>query len=420
MRYTDRTIDPVMAARELNAEIVVEGSIQKLGPQLRAQIQVWDARDASPLLSARHDAEMSKLFELQDRLAETLHAALGVSPGAPENPPTQNVQAYELYLRAIERLSLGNPWDTRTGIEMLRNVTRLDPQFVDAWAGLAQGCVAMGFAFEPEGPWLQAADEAIDRALQLDQDNVEARVAKGRVLWSPGKGFQNRAALRVLAEAVRLSPTSHKAVLFRSLILMHVGLLDEARLGLSEALAMQPNDPFTLNFLGQTLEYAGDYDAAEDYQVRALALDPSQIWANLFYPTVLIRKGDLDRAEAAIETAKQILGRDQMLMTSEALLWARRGDGEKAVGQVIVALENETTVAHRHHAFHNAAAVYSLTGRASEAVACLRDATRTGLPNYPVFRDDPHLRPLGTHEPFRELLAGLRCEWEEYRREFVT
>ena len=331
-RYAGGNTDPLSAARELAVDVIVDGSIQRLGQALRAHVQVWDAKDGSTLLSVKHDADVADLFALQDRIAESLYQALGVDGNLSESPPTTNPRAYELYLRAVERLSHANRWDTRTAIEMLNTVVGLDPTFADAWSRLAQGCVMMAWAFEPERAWFERAETAIERALSLDPRNVDARVAKARVLWSPEHDYANELALRVLGEAVTLDPNSHQAVLWQSLVFLHVGLLDEARAGLSEVLAREPDDPFAINFLGQTLEYTGDLDAAEDCQVRALALDPTHIFANLFHPTVLIRKGQLDRAERSIQTASKILGRDQMLVTSEALIWAIRGDEGASAG----------------------------------------------------------------------------------------
>jgi serine/threonine protein kinase len=104
MRYSNEREDPLVAARELNVDVIVEGSIQKMGPQMRAHIQVWKEDDGSTLLSAKHDGDIANLFELQDRIAEDLFNVLGVAVEGQESPPTSNPQAYELFLRAVERL----------------------------------------------------------------------------------------------------------------------------------------------------------------------------------------------------------------------------------------------------------------------------------------------------------------------------
>jgi adenylate cyclase len=93
-------------------------------------------------------------------------------------PPTDNPHAYELFLRAAERLARLNRWDTRTAIEMLERAVQLDPRFPDAWAGLAEACVLIGTTQEPNPRWLKRASEAIRKALALDRHNAEAQVSE--------------------------------------------------------------------------------------------------------------------------------------------------------------------------------------------------------------------------------------------------
>jgi tetratricopeptide (TPR) repeat protein len=204
------------------------------------------------------------------------------------------------------------------------------------------------------------------------------------------------------------------------LIFLHVGLLNEAESGLKEALTIQPDDPFTLNFLGQVHEVAGDYEQAGQYQVRALSIDPSHIFAILFQPTALIHQGQLDRAEECVQSAKKLLGQDKMLLSSEALIWARRGEAKKAEEIVRTALQAGKTRAHTHHTWHLAAAVFALLERPGEAVAWLEKASRNGLPNYPLFQGDQHLLSLRGNSAFEKLMSSVQQECEAYRREFVS
>ena len=420
-RYAKDRADPLMAARELNVDVIVEGNIQKLGPQMRVHVQVWKADDGSTLLSTKHDAEVTDLFALQDRIAESLFEVLGVETAAPDAvPPTDNPQAYELFLRAVDRMSHGNRWDTRTAVEMLRSVVDLDPGFAEAWARLAQACVAMGFSFEPDADWTNVAEDAIERALSLDPTNVQARVGKGRVLWSPDRGFQNRAALEALGDAVRINPRSHQALVWQALVFMHVGLLREALDGLNEALTIEPDDPFTLNFTGQVHEFLGDHEQAGKYQALALSQDPTHQFAFLFIPTSLVHLENFDEAERSIRNAKKILGEDKMLVATEAMMWARRGDEGKARERLGVAEVGSKTVAHSHHAWHHIASTHALLGQPAEAVRWLEKATTSGLPNHPLFSMDAHLHPLTGDPGFDALMQRLEAECAAYRREFVS
>jgi len=421
-RYAKQTVDPLRAARELNVQIVAQGSIQKSGTRLRVHIQAWNMSEGTTLYSAKHDAEIHELFSLQDQLSSALAASLGLKQSDEENrattPPTDNPLAYELFLRAADRLARLNRWDTRTAIEMLERAVQLDPRFPDAWARLAEACVLIGSTQEPNPRWLRRASEAIRKALALDRHNAEAHCARGRLLWTPAQKFKNRPALRALREALHINPGCHAARVWQCLILLHLGLHDEARAGLMETLAAQPDDAFTLVFLGQTAMYRGDYAEAREYNARALSVDRAHIWANGFSPNVALYEGKLNEAEEKIKLARHVLADDPWLVSCEAVLWAQRGERKKAEALARKSLQPVKAFLHTHHLWHTAAAAYALIDEPSRAIALLRRAGAQGLPNYPAFRDDRLLKSLHTQKAFHGLLAKLKREWAGYRREF--
>ena len=421
-RFAKQTLDPQRAARELNVQIVAQGSIQKSGTRLRVHIQLWNASEENTLYSAKHDAQVHELFSLQDEIAAGLRNALGMHHGPvdkkAEAPPTSNPHAYELFLRAAERLARLNRWDTRTAIEMLEQAVQLDPKFADAWARLAEACVLIGTTQEPHPRWLKRASEAIRKALSLDRHNAEAHCARGRLLWTPAEKFKNRPALRALREALHINPGCHAARIWQCLILLHLGLHEDARAGLMEALAAQPDDAFTLVFIGQCAMYRCDYAEAREYNARALSVDPTHIWGNGFSPGVALYEGRLEEAEERIKLARQVLANDPWLTSCEAVLWAQRGERKKAEAFARKSLQPAKAFLHTHHLWHTAAASYALIDKPAKAIALLRRAGALGLPNYPAFRDDPLLKSLHAQKAFQDLLVNLKQEWMGYRREF--
>jgi eukaryotic-like serine/threonine-protein kinase len=421
-RYAKQAVDPLFAAREMNVQIVVDGSIQKSGSRLRVHVQAWNAADGTTLLTGKYDSEMAALFELQDQVAAALAAALGLketeSTGPPPQPPTKNPRAYELFLRAVERLSRVNKWDTRTAIEMLDDATKLDPKFTDAWARLAGACVFMAGTYDPTQEWYRKGEQAMRRALALNPADSEALCARGRILWTPLKGYKNRQALLNLSESLKRNPGYHPSLVWRSLILLHCGVHEEATEGLKEALATHPDDGFALTFLGQVYLFKGDYSEAEKYFRRALSLDPSSLWANLFSPMVPLYGPNPEKVVELLHKAQQVVPGDALLMSWEGLLWAKRGEPRKAKALIQKALKVGKSVLHTHHMWHTAAATYASLGMPAEAVRLLVKAGHTGLPNYPLFRDDPHFESLLKYPPFLRLLANLKKETNGYRREF--
>src|SRR5262245_56943635 len=421
-RYAKTHVDPLTAGRELNVHVVVTGSIQRAGPRVRVQVQACNIADGAPFSSAKHDAEITDLFALQDAMATELARALGArvpsGPPEPQTPPTTNARAYEMYLRAVERLARLNRWDMRSAIELLEDATTLAPKFADAWARLAEAALQMAATYEPEPRWFKRAEQAIRRALVIDPDSASAKCARGQLLFTPAKRFQNRAALQALGQALRANPGHYQVRLWQSFVQIHVGLLDEGRQGLLASLDVNPDDSRTLTFLGQALGWAGDYAGQEEYNSRAVRLDPASMWPNIFLPTAAAYQGNPDRAAELLEAARKVLPTEPTLTSIEAMVWAHRGDKRKTEQAIRRALKGGKPVLHTHHMLHNIATAYGTIGRSKQAIAMLREAARTGFPCYPGFRDDPHFHGLRTYAPFVQLMDELRKEWNGYRREF--
>jgi eukaryotic-like serine/threonine-protein kinase len=420
LRYSRHGTDPVSAGRELNVQIVVDGSIQKFGPRLRVHVQAWNIADGSTLLSGKHESEMADLFGLQDKISESISRSLDLKTAKKEEeaePPTQNHFAYELFLRALDKLNRQNRWDTRTAVEMLENAVQLDPKFADAFGRLAQACWIMGVSFEPGPKWIRKAESAIRRALRLDPENSYGLCSHGLVLWTAARKFQNRAALRALADSLQSNPGCHPARVWRGCILLHVGLLEPAKQALLAALANNPEDAFALVFLGQVSLYEGLYDEALDYHARAFAVDRANLWANLFAPQASLYTDQLDRAEAAIRSAQQVV-QDPLLTASEGLMWAQRGERRKALALLSKAVQTKKMLAHTHHMWHAAADGYAILGKNQQALSLLRRCIAMGLPNYTGFQNDPHLASLKNDAQYLRMMSSLKKEYELYKQEF--
>ena len=420
MRYTKQTTDLMLAARELDVGVLVDGSIQKFGQRLRVSVQAWNVSDGSCRLSTKYDAEVSEIFELQDRIADGL--ARELNPTAPPqmagSSPTKNPAAYELFLRAVERMRRNNRWDMRIAIEMFENATVIDPHFADAWAGLAEACVLMGGNFEPGPKWIARAEKAVRKALTLDRNNVEAYVARGRLIWTPAKNFQHRAALRALGQALERRPRHDQALSWQGLVLMHIGLQSRAKECLTTALAVCPDNTFTLTMLGTNALYEGQYDEARDWHSRALSIDRASLWANLLSPAAPLYAGQLEKAADAIRSAAQVLPKDPLLSSYEALLCAKRGERRQAEQLIQKATHGGGSLLHTHHMMHTVAAAYGVLGKPQPALTWLRKASSNGLPLYPVYRDDPHFECMRSQPQFLRFMANLKKQWTSYQRDF--
>jgi tetratricopeptide (TPR) repeat protein len=201
-------------------------------------------------------------------------------------------------------------------------------------------------------------------------------------------------------------------------VLSHVGLHDEAIAHLERVLEAQPDDLFGLLVMGETVGWKGDSARAVECLRESVFRDPTHKYANLFLPMAHIYVDELEKAETALKKAVEFVGQDSMLTVTEAMLWARRGEHERAADTVRLALDHRQSLSHDHHTHHYAAAVYATIGDGASAVQSLTQAANDGLPNYPAFLHDRHFEGLQDAEDFRNLLGELRSRWEAFKAEF--
>lgn len=121
-----------------------------------------------------------------------------------------------------------------------------------------------------------------------------------------------------------------------------------------------------------------------------------------------------------IRIARKMLPEESTVDSVEALLHANLGEHGKARSLVEQALQRGKPLLHSHHLWHNAAGVYAVIGDAPSALRWLRQAAQMGLPNYPLFALDPHLRPLEGHQEFQQLMAQVKADWLAHQRVFAN
>jgi adenylate cyclase len=422
-RFKGTSTDIRSIGQILGVGVVVEGSVRRAGNRLRITAQLVETGAGHHLWSKVFDRDADNIFAIQDEIArnivDTVLPKLLPELAASEpivEAPTENQQAYDLYLRAGRRLAHFNLWDTKLAVTMLEDAIELDSGFAAAWSRLGSACCVMEFSFDPDGDWINKAEHAADQALLLNRRNAEAEYVRGRLLWSPRQGFQHLDALAALDRSLEVQPGGPDARMWRSLILLHLGIFDEAETGLQEVLAADPDNGMALQSTGQLYAFSGRFDEARKYHERALEVEPGNFYTRAFFPVFHLYADDLTAAERELEKSRVLLPDEPLLDLTEALLWARRGESQRAEEAIERGERSKRSVGHRHHSDHFAACALTLLGDADRAVARLTQAADTGFPNYPLFRSDKHLRRLQDANPaMKTLMQRLKVQWEQYR-----
>jgi eukaryotic-like serine/threonine-protein kinase len=415
MRYAGKEVEWDQAARELNVDLVVEGVIQVMGAKIRVLVQAHRSSDSNTLASLREDGDSSDLFGLQDRLTDAVSDIFVPRQKRIDSPapPTKHAGAYELYLRAVDRQVHVDKFEMTSAIEMLTRATELDPAFSDAWGLLAQACAQMGAHLDPDPKWFEMGEGAIAKTLELDPVQCDALCARGMIVWSPSRGFQNRAALRALNAALKIDPLRPTARHQRSAVLWHLGFLEAASEDVEElhspALAAMHKACIALQ--------RGDFDGCLEHYARAQNLEPNGVLSYVLWPLAPLWAGRLGEARKALDKARQMLTNESLTIGLEAIFVALDGNPARAEALADEAVRGRS-LTHSHHTWHYCAGAYALCGKPEKAIAELQRCTDQGLPNYRLFEMDPSLRSLREHPEFRDLMSALRREHHSIRDEF--
>jgi serine/threonine protein kinase/tetratricopeptide (TPR) repeat protein len=189
LAYRDIPVTPQQVGRELNAAFVLGGSLRRAGNRLRINTQLMDARTAFPLWSERYDRELQDIFEVQDEIARKIAEALRITLTPQERAaiaakPTENLQAYDLYLRGKSQVRRVTRQDLEFGLQMFEGAVALDPNFALAYAAIANVCAQYHYHYQREAAWMDRAVKAADRAAALRPDEPEVLVAQAWIAYA--------------------------------------------------------------------------------------------------------------------------------------------------------------------------------------------------------------------------------------------
>jgi serine/threonine protein kinase/tetratricopeptide (TPR) repeat protein len=189
--YRDRAVTAQQVGRELNAAFVLGGSLRRAGTRLRITTQLMDAKTDFPVWSERYDREMADVFEVQDEIARKIAEALRVTLSPQEQQelaakPTQNLQAYDLYLRGKSYARRLTRQDLEFALQMFENAVTLDPEFALAHAANAIFCAQYYANFQRDAAWATRAKTAADKAIALQPELPDVQVAQAWIRYMDG------------------------------------------------------------------------------------------------------------------------------------------------------------------------------------------------------------------------------------------
>jgi non-specific serine/threonine protein kinase len=306
--FKGRSEDVREIARALDVNTVLEGSLRRSGNRIRVATQLINAGDGYQMWSERFDREIEDVFALQDEIAAQVTSALrivltGREERALHRLPTDNLEAYELYLRGRSLLDQFTEARFVQAMGFFQRAVELDDAFLPAWVGLAEAAAWIyqwGVKDRDEAE-LRTVIRAGERALELAPDRAEAHAAAGLAAW-----IQNDdAAVAAFRRAQELDPRLWEAAYFLARTYFAQGNLEESVRQYLLAADIRP----------------------DDFQSRCLAMSSMKVL------------GMEDELRQLVEQALPVLERHVLLFPEDARAWYLGATVQHLAGNTERALE---------------------------------------------------------------------------------
>ncbi|MGH6799098.1 MAG: transcriptional regulator [Roseiarcus sp.] len=276
--YKGKAVDVRQVGRELGVRYVLEGGVRKAGNRLRITAQLIEAESGAHLWADRFDGALDDVFELQDQITDKVIGIVEPSLQRSEiersrRKPPENLDAYDLYLRAVPHTASRKLENARIAAGFLEDALKLDPNYAAVHALLAL-CRQMFFI-----------QGGLDEADKL-------------------------AGLRHALAAIAGAGDDASALAAAALVIGHLGWDHEAAIGtIRDALAINPSSATAHYFAAHIFAFSGDYATATVHADRALRLspfDPLAFEAHTAFAIAALHEGRF--AEAASGASECRLG----------------------------------------------------------------------------------------------------------------
>jgi serine/threonine protein kinase/Tfp pilus assembly protein PilF len=375
LAYRDKQVTPAQIGQQLRAAYVLAGSLRRAGNRLRINAQLVDTHTDFPLWSERYDREMKDVFEVQDEIARKIAEALRITLSPQEQEaiaakPTDNLQAYDLYLRGKSYARRQTRQDLEFALQMFENSFTLDPKFALAFAASANACALLYTNYGRDTVWMERAKAAAQKATALSPDLPEVQVGEAWIQCADGRYEE---AVRTVKQAIERKRDCEGAYYLLVRALFASGRYQEVA-----------------SIADVALEASGeDYNAYVPVMNSLAALGKDDALKNIRQRLISALENHLKKVP---EDA-----RARILLGGHYAEVNRIDDAVRETNLAITLRPNEAVV------LYNAACNYCLLKRKPEAIDTLRKAWEAGFKDPGWARRDPDLALLHGDPEFERM-----------------
>jgi non-specific serine/threonine protein kinase len=338
--FKAKNLDIRTIGRRLGVDAVMEGSVRKAGNRLRIAAQIVSVTDGYHVWAGQFDREISDVFSIQEEIAQNIVAVMEVELSenekrALETSPTDDIDAYDFYLRGRSYFYQSKRASIAHAIEMFERATDRDPGYALAYAGMADCYSYFYMYFDRSETNLHKALESAERALSLDEDLAEAHAAYGFAV-SLSKRYNE--AEEEFEKAIRLNPRLFEAYYYYGRTCFAQGDSERAAYYYEKACLVDPDNHQSPNMLAFNYRILGQQDKSRMwYHIalknleKRLELHPDDSRAVYLKSATLIELGIHEEGLRWADKAYESDPQDPYIVYGVACSYARVDRVEEAV-----------------------------------------------------------------------------------------
>jgi adenylate cyclase len=280
--YKGRAVDVKQVGRELGVRYVLEGSVRKAANRVRITGQLVDAATGAHLWAERFDGGLGDVFDLQDRVTESVVGAIAPAVEKAEierakRKPTDSLDAYDHYLRGLAAVYQWTRESLSEALRLFNKASEIDREFASAY-GLAARC----YNWRATNGWINDKESEIAEAIRLARRAVQFGKDDAIALSMAGHAIARmagevEAGMALIDRALALNPNLAAAWLSGGWLKVWLGEPDKAISSFAHAMRLSPIDPHLFNMLAGTASahlIADRYDQARVWAEMALQDNP--------------------------------------------------------------------------------------------------------------------------------------------------
>ncbi len=379
LAYRDKQVTPAQIGQQLKAAYVLAGSLRRAGARLRINAQLVDTQTDFPLWSERYDREMKDVFEVQDEIARKIAEALRITLSPQEQEalaakPTENLQAYDLYLRGKSYARRLTRHDADFALQMFESAVAQDPLFALAFAAIANVCASYYYLYDRELAWIDRAQAACERAVTLQPELPEVQVAQGWIHYASARVEESIRCARLAIERKSDCEGAYYLILRA---LFSAGRHHEVVAMADAALEASGTDYNVYVPIMNALNTLGKEEALRNVRQRAML---------------------------ALESHLKEMPEDARARTLLAAYYAMMDRADDALREARLAMVLRPDEAMVHY---NAACTFCLLNRKAEALDAMSKAWKAGYRDPIWARRDPDLQSLHGEPEFERLYPAV-------------